>query len=117
MGLGHKFNMLLAQDLDTIQTKGLPGFRFNAPGAQQPARVISVILPYVFGAAALALLIYLVLGGLQMMTSRGDPKAIQSAQGKITNAIIGFIIVAFAYLIVQILGQILGVGVFESIFK
>jgi hypothetical protein len=36
------------------------------------------------------------------MTSRGDPKAAQGAQTKITNAIIGFVIVIFAYVIVQI---------------
>ena len=57
----------------------------------------SSILDYVFGAASLALLVYLILGGLQMMTSRGDPKAMQSAQAKITNAVLGFIIVIFAW--------------------
>ena len=43
------------------------------------------------------------------MTSRGDPKAAQSAQGKITNALIGFIVVIFAYVIVKLFGQIFGI--------
>ena len=73
------------------------------------ATLIGNILPYIFGAAGIALLIYLVLGGFQMMTSRGDPKAMQSAQGKITNAIIGFVIVIFAFFIVQIFGQVFGI--------
>ena len=51
------------------------------------------------------------------MMSRGDPKAMQSAQGKITNALLGFIIVVFAYFLTQIIGDVLGVGVFKEIFK
>lgn len=78
--------------------------------------LISSILPYVFGAAGIALLIYLVIGGLQMMLSRGDPKAIQSAQAKITNALIGFIIVIISFLLVRLIGQLLGIDVFRPIF-
>jgi hypothetical protein len=72
--------------------------------------IFSVILnTYIFYAAGIALLIYLIIGGLQMMLSKGDPKAVQAAQGKITNAVIGFVIVFLAYFIVQLLGQILGI--------
>jgi Type IV secretion system pilin len=70
--------------------------------------VIGNILLYIFGAAAIALLIYLMLGGFQMMTSRGDPKAMQGAQAKITNALIGFVIIIIAFFVVQLLGQLLG---------
>ena len=70
---------------------------------------ITIIIPYIFSAAGLALLIYLILGGLQMMTSRGDPKAMQSAQAKITNALIGFVIIIIAFFIVQLLGQLFGI--------
>ena len=44
------------------------------------------------------------------MTSRGDPKAMQSAQAKITNATIGFVIVIFAYFLVALIGKIFGIG-------
>jgi hypothetical protein len=52
------------------------------------------------------------------MTSQGDPKAAQSAQGKITNAIIGFVIIILAFFIVQLAGQLLGIEgtVFGNIF-
>ena len=43
------------------------------------------------------------------MTSRGDPKAMQSAQAKITNALIGFVVIIFAYFIVQLFGQVFGI--------
>jgi len=106
--------MLLAQKLDDIQTGAL--------GNSIPTDIAGLIgrtLPYIFGAAGIALLIYLILGGFQMMTSRGDPKAAQSAQAKITNAAIGFIIIIFAYFIVQIFGRIFGIEntLFGQIFK
>ena len=109
--------MQLAQDLNTIQTGAFPS---ASPLAQMSVGgIISSILPYIFGAASLALLIYLVLGGLQLMTSRGDPKAAQGAQAKITNAVIGFVIIIFAYFIVQIFGQLFGIKntLFGQIFK
>lgn len=93
--------------LNTIQSQGLPGFT----GGKNIGEFISNsgILNYVFGAATIALLIYLVLGGLQMMTSRGEPKAMQGAQAKITNALIGFVIVIAAFIIIQLVGQLFGI--------
>jgi hypothetical protein len=111
--------MLLASgpDLDTIEATGIPSFKFGVSGAQLPARVISAVLPYVFGAAALILLVYLVTAGISMMTSRGDPKAMQGAQAKITYAIVGFVIVFFAWIFVSIIGKIFGINIFGSVFK
>jgi hypothetical protein len=72
--------------------------------------IISVIFKtYIFYAAGIALLIYMIIGGFQIMLSRGDPKAMQSAQAKITNAAIGFVIVIIAFFIVQLVGQLLGI--------
>jgi hypothetical protein len=79
--------------------------------------IITGVLPYIFGAAAILLLIYLVTAGLSMMLSRGEPKTMQAAQAKITNALIGFVIVFFAFSLVLLVGNILGVNVFEDIFK
>ena len=78
--------------------------------------LISKVLPYLFSIAAILLLIFLIMGGLQMMTSRGDPKAMQAAQGKITNALIGFVIVFFAFALVSIIGKVFGIDAFRPIF-
>lgn len=83
------------------------GFSFNFAG-QGVGVIISSIIPYLFSAAGILLLLYLLFGGLQLMLSRGDPKAIEAAKSKITNAFVGFLIVFAAYWIVQILGQLLG---------
>jgi hypothetical protein len=105
--------MLLAQDLNKIQSGAFPGNTIptNVGG------LIGTILPYIFGIAAILLLIYLVAGGLSMMLSRGDPKAMQAAQSQITNALIGFVIVFFAFTLVALIGKVLGITVFGSIFK
>ena len=108
-------NMLLAQNLNAIQASAFP----NATPLSQMTLggIIGNTLPYVFGVAAILLLIYLVTAGLSMMLSRGDPKAMQAAQSKITNALIGFVIVFFAFTLVALIGRVLGIGVFGSIFK
>ncbi|HET7098618.1 MAG TPA: hypothetical protein VFI61_00050 [Patescibacteria group bacterium] len=103
--------MLLAQNLNSIQSQGLGG---GVPS--DVAGIINNAVPFIFGAAGMLLLVYLVLGGLQMMTSKGDPKAMQGAQGKISNALIGFLIVIVAYAVVSILGTALHINAFGDIF-
>lgn len=70
--------------------------------------IISALLPYLFVLAGLGLLVFLILGGFQLMVSGGDPKATQSAKGKITGAVIGFIIIFISYWLVQILQVVFG---------
>lgn len=70
--------------------------------------IISALLPYLFVLAGLGLLVFLILGGFQLMVSGGDPKATEQAKGKITGAVIGFIIIFISYWLVQILQVIFG---------
>ena len=102
---------MLALNLNTIESRGLPGF-----GPRTIGDVITTTLPYVYMIAAIALLVFLVSGGLQLMTAKGDPKAIQGAQGKITNALFGFIIVIVSIVIVRFIGELLGINVFATLF-
>jgi len=79
--------------------------------------IVSGLLPYLFAGAGLFLLLYLIFGGFQLMTSGGDPKKMQEAKGKLTNALVGFIIVFVAYWLVQIVGTILGIEAITNIFR
>ena len=81
------------------------------------ASIITKVLPYVFYAAGLLVLVYLVLGGIQLITSGGDPKAIEMAQKKITGAIIGFVILFLSYWLAQAVGLIVGVPIFLKVFS
>jgi len=105
-------NMLLAQiDFKTLQQ---PGVVYTG---SKVGDLISTILPFIFTGAGLALLIFLIFGGFQLLTSAGDPKAIEAAKGRITGALVGFIIIFLSYWIVQLLGRILGIEIIKTIFK
>lgn len=65
--------------------------------------IATAALPYIFGLAGIVMTVYLIYGGFHYMMSRGDPKGMQEARGKITNALIGFVIIFAAYWIVQLL--------------
>lgn len=79
--------------------------------------IISAVIPYLFGIAGFLLLLYLIFGGFSYMMSGGDPKATESAKQKITNAVIGFVIIFAAYWLVQILGIVLGITQFREVFN
>ena len=101
----------------TIPTRELGGAIDINKGDLKLGEIVSGLLPYLFAGAGLLLLLYLLLGGFQLMTSGGDPKKTQEGKGKITNALVGFIIVFIAYWLVQIVGTILGIKAITNIFK
>lgn len=79
-------------------------------------KIITELVPYIFGIAGILLLVYLVLGGFGIMNSKGDPKAIEGAKQKITYALVGFIIIFVSFWLVQILGITTGVDQIEKTF-
>lgn len=74
-----------------------------------PAAVIGGLLPYVYVIAGLILLLMLVSGGIQLMTSGGNPDKTKNGYGRITAALIGFLIIFLSYIIAKTVEVILGV--------
>jgi len=70
--------------------------------------IISSLLTHIFPIAGLLTFIYLIYGGFHLMIAQGDENGIKEAKAKITNALIGFLIIFLAYWIVQALEIILG---------
>lgn len=88
-------------------------YQVNSPvNFSSLGEVISKFLTYLFPLAGLLLFAYLVMGGFSYLTSGGDPKATEQAKSKVTNAIVGFIILVVAYWIVQIFGYMFGITIF-----
>ncbi|OGV89601.1 hypothetical protein A2Z41_02635 [Microgenomates group bacterium RBG_19FT_COMBO_39_10] len=85
------------------------GFKFASGNI---GNIINALVPYIFALAGLALLLVLILAGFEMMTSAGDPKKMESAKGRLTGAVIGFVIIFVAYWLVQILEVIFGLKIF-----
>jgi positive regulator of sigma E activity len=86
-------------------------FRFK--GATTIGPVISELLKYVYPLAGLILFAMLIAGGFGLLTAAGNAEAIKKAQGRITSAFIGFVILFLAFWLVQILQAVFGL---EKIF-
>jgi hypothetical protein len=54
--------------------------------------------------------LFLMLGGFSWITAGGDKSKLQEARDKITNALIGLIIVAAAWSVMTLVGQFLGIN-------
>lgn len=107
---------MLAQIFDKITLSPSPA-PINPTTSLKIGDIITGILPYVFTITGILILVYLLLGGLQMMFAAGDPKKVQGAWGKITNAVIGFVIIFIAYWLTQLIGKIFNIQIINDIFK
>lgn len=85
----------------------------NKPGASQQfnslADIVNNAIPMLFGIAGIILLVYILWGGFDFLTSMGDPKKAESGKNKITTAIIGFVIIFVSFWIVQIIRALLNI--------
>lgn len=68
------------------------------------------LLAYIYVVAGLILLLFLISGGIGLMTSAGNPDKSKAAYGKITGAVIGFLIIFVSYFIAKIAEVLLGVS-------
>jgi len=70
--------------------------------------VINAVLSFVMVIAALLVLLYLVWGGIEWITSGGDKGKTESARNKITAAVIGLVILAASYAIFLLVLNFIG---------
>jgi len=87
----------------------IPNFKFADATL---GKVISALLPYIFAISGLILFVLLIIGGFELLTSGGNPETVKKAQGRITSALVGFLIIFLAYWLTQILEVIFGIQIF-----
>jgi|CXWL01.1.fsa_nt_gi hypothetical protein len=92
-----------------IDTVGNPAVDINSD-ALSFGEIITQVLPWLFGAAGIVLAFNIVSSGLKMMTSGGDPKALQSAQSKLSTSAIGILILFTSFWITQLIMQFFGLN-------
>ena len=85
------------------------GTNFKFTEATTIGDLISSLLPYVYVIAGLILLLLLIAGGLGLMTSAGNPDKSKAAMGKISGALIGFIIIFVSYFVAKIVETVFGI--------
>jgi hypothetical protein len=73
--------------------------------------LLSSALTIVFVIAALAVLFMLIFGAFQWITSGGEKEAIDKARKRITSALIGLAILALAFFITRVVGQVVGINI------
>lgn len=80
--------------------------------------LIDGALKFVMVIAALLVFMYLIWGGIEWITSGGDKGKTESARNKITAAVIGLIVVAASFAILQLVLNFLGfTGGINEVFE
>jgi len=82
------------------------GFKFENATLGE---IIGQLLPYIYVVAGLVLLLMLITGGIGLMTSAGNPDKSKAAFGRISGALIGFVIIFISYFVAKIVEIVLGV--------
>jgi hypothetical protein len=59
--------------------------------------LVNLLLPVVFTLALIAVFIYLLWAGVDMARGMGNPDAVKKGKARITNAIVGFILLSLSY--------------------
>lgn len=72
--------------------------------------LLNVLTLFLYPFASLILFFVLVMGGYDILLSRGDPEKIKSGRLKMTAGIVGYVLLGLSYLISRLLGYIFGVG-------
>lgn len=86
----------------------------NPTGSGAISQFLSNGIILFYSIAAIVLLFMILWGAFQWMTSGGDKEQLASAQKRILNAIIGIILFALAFAIIQVLGRFTGFTFFKG---
>lgn len=85
-----------------------PGKGIN-PSIENINNLFGDVIKIVFVVAVFLVLFFLIAGAFSWITSSGDKEKVGQARNKIINALIGFAILALAFLILNIVSKILGI--------
>jgi len=103
---------MLAQG-DAITNPLLPNFS-GWSGENFFAKLIPSFLGLAFVVGIIIFVFIMIIGAVQWIISGGDKAAIQAAQGKITNAVIGVVILLSSYAILKLVGDFFGVAALQN---
>lgn len=91
--------------INTIYVENLKQNRGSGSGLNIGA-LVSDVLPIVLTIAGFVTVIVIIISGIQFVTSGGNPEAAAAARGRLTFALIGFVIIILAFAILQIVNRL-----------
>lgn len=97
---------VFAQTAPEININQPPNVKIGELGS-----LISALVGALLIVAALLAFFFLILGGIQWITSGGDKAGMEAARNKITHAIVGLIIVGAAWAIMLLIQNFLGITI------
>ncbi len=92
-------------------TQGIQGAQYHSNSDGGFGIFFGNIISAAMTIAAILVLAFLVLGAIEWITSAGDKSKMESARNKISNAIIGLIILSATTAVFLLLEQFLGIDV------
>src|SRR5205807_5947819 len=98
-----------AQNIDPGGGGGGNGAIDGSDIHQLPTLIIRIIT-FLIAIAGVVTVILIIIGGIRMILSVGDPKALQSARNAVTFAVIGLVIILISVTIITIIGNLLGIS-------
>lgn len=90
------------------QDKGQIGIVPPDQGFKSIGDFLTNSLSVAFAVAIVVVLVMLIWGAFEWITSGGDKEAVGKARGRIINALIGLAVLAVAYALARVAGQFLG---------
>ena len=86
-----------------------------AVGYSSLSSFVTNIMTLAFGLAILIVLVMLIWGAFEWITSGGDKETVGKARGRIVNALIGLAVLAVAFALAKLAGQFLGFDITKNI--
>lgn len=109
MLLSLKYMQSLAQISNDPNTPvgGADGSDINLPQVGATTDTLKNLMVFVFGIIIVVSIIYIIIGGIQLIISTGDPQKIAKARMTILYSVVGLVIAVSAEVIVMfVLGRI-----------
>lgn len=76
-------------------------------------KFVNNVLTLAFGLALLVVLVMLIWGAFEWITSGGDKEAVGKARGRIINALIGLAVLAIAFALARVGAEFVGINILD----
>lgn len=82
-------------------------------GFGELGKFVNNLLTLAFGIALLVVLVMLIWGAFEWITSGGDKEAVGKARNRIINALIGMAVLAVAFALAKVAADFVGINIFN----
>lgn len=111
--MDQEIKSIAALNLGNLQGIGPLGKTNPAQSISQLTQIFSLVIGILTIIASIWFLFNLLSGAISLIGSGGDKTKVQEAQKRITNSLIGLVLVIVSVFIIQIIGEIIGIDILD----